>query len=766
MNNISELREWVTENYPGGSAVAEIVFGGNAEDSRKLFKSRLFKSDKAVLKYMSRLIVLWFHYIYFSYRKRLDPLAGEERERVLAAMDRSRVLRGFEKLHIYRPVTYELIEDIMQDVQVAINTGGIPEVDPGASEAVIEYGTLAYYARQAREGVRLNLPKEYNLQRLANEFFRILNGCSALRGLKTVVRKVTAEFFLDGKRDERKDAIEYVDFKKFPFELPAKDCLIRYDNEGSVDYYYLSGVEFIMQDGKFVVAAPGRGIDGNALKGIKADYYSFDGTEMISVVIGRDETLKERNFGYRVFFRQDDPQGYFGALLTQEMLAAIGSSEGGEGGDYSVYAINYKYISNLARAVADVLESSNDMQETIRSGYEAKFSYLFGEEKGLSWDVIVAIIMVQDGAGKLLEKLVKSNDIFEKLVNNLKTRLGSNFSCDIGDEETRVAERLRRDRRLNEPERLWRDRRAQFRARKLIDSLNSAAYGNEDGQADKLSFPLSIRSRLKWLEDLQGSMQPLEEKLKTVKGIVVETLATLIAFYESLFSYMKEKDRFESESRYRAMKEKEVAEKQKKAQGAFDESFQSRREELCALQGAEILEKLDELCLNYASGHECYALMRRKLGRTQFIDNAFLRNKLSACFAETKEANAYRIFADVRAALIYLQSGLSGEEAETAALDSRAKIGLDAIFPYVMTYQYDKQTGDGYHVNNFSVISLGGTDFNVMILSEFKYELNEKYYCLPNIQSSVRDADMDLWVEPIVIKCPLEKSDEDGNKTS
>lgn len=755
--NISELREWVKENYPGGSAVAEIVFGGDAENSRKLFKS-----DKAVLKYMSRLIVLWFHYIYFSYRKRLDTLSGEERERVLAAMDRSRVLRGFEKLHIYRPVTYELIEDIMQDVQVAINTGGRQEVDLGASEAVIEYGTLAYYARKAREGVRLNLPEEYNLQRLANEFSRILNGCSALSGLKTVVRKVEAEFFLDGKRDERKE-IEYVDFKKFPFELPAKDCLIRYDNEGSVDYYYLSGVEFIMKDGKFVVAAPGRGIDGNALKGIKADYYSFDGTEMISVVIGRDETLKERNFGYRVFFRQDDPQGYFGALLTQEMLAAIGSSEGGEGGDYSVYAINYKYISNLARAVADVLESSNDMQETIRSGYKVKFPYLFGEERGLSWDVIVAIIMVQDGAGKLLEKLfVKSNDVFEMLVSNLKTRLGSNFSCDTND-ETRVAERLRRDRRLGEPETLWRDRRAQFRARKLIDSLNRAAYGNEDGQADKLSFPLSIRSRLKWLKDLQDSMQPDEEKLKTVKGIVVETLATLIAFYESLFYYMKEKDRFESESRYCVMKEKEVAEKQKKAQSAFDERFQSRREELCALQGAEILEKLDELCLDYASGHECYALMRRKLGKTQFIDNAFLREKLSACLSDHKGVSAYTIFKDVRAALIYLQSGQSGEEAETAALDSRAKIGLDAIFPYVMTYQYDKQTGDGYHVNNFSVISLGGTDFNVMILSEFKYELNEKYYCLPNIQSSVRGADMELWVEPIVIKCPLEKSDEDGN---
>lgn len=761
--NISELREWVTENYPEGSAVTEIVFGGNAEDNRKLFKSRLFKSDRAVLKYMSRLIVLWFHYIYFSYRKKLDTLAGEERERVLAAMDRSRVLRGFEKLHIYRPLTYELIEDIMQDVQVAINTGGRQEVGLGASEAVIEYGTLAYYARKAREGVRLPLPEEYNLQRLANEFSRILNGCSALSGLKTVVRKVEAEFFLDGKKDENRRAIEYVDFKKFPFELPAKDCLIRYNNEGSVDYYYLSGVEFIMNDGKFVVAAPGRGIDGNKLKGIKADYYSFDGTEMISVVIGRDETLKERNFGYRVFFRQDDPQGYFGALLTQEMLAAIGSSEGGEGGDYSVYAINYKYISNLARAVADVLESSNDMQETIRSGYKVKFPYLFGEERGLSWDVIVAIIMVQDGAGKLLEKLfLNSNDVFEMLVSNLKTRLGSNFSCDIKD-ETRVAERLRRDRRLGEPETLLRDRRAQFRARKLIDSLNSAAYGNEDGQADKLSFPLSIRSRLKWLKDLQDSMQPDEEKLKTVKGIVVETLATLIAFYESLFYYMKEKDRFESESRYRVMTEKEVAEKQKKAQSAFDGRFQSRREELCALQGAVILEKLDELCLDYASGHECYALMRRKLGKTQFIDNAFLRKKLSACLDAPKEVNAYRIFGDVRAALIYLQSGLSGEEAETAALDSRAKISLDAIFPYVMTYQYDKQTGDGYHVNNFSVISLGGTDFNVMILSEFKYELNEKYYCLPNIQSSVRGADMELWVEPIVIKCPLEKSDEDGN---
>ena len=90
--NISELRERIKNNNPDGS-IAKIVFGGDANDSRKLFKS-----NRAVLKYMSRLIVLWFHYIYFSYRKKLDPLAGEERKRVLAAMDRSRVLRGFEKL--------------------------------------------------------------------------------------------------------------------------------------------------------------------------------------------------------------------------------------------------------------------------------------------------------------------------------------------------------------------------------------------------------------------------------------------------------------------------------------------------------------------------------------------------------------------------------------------------------------------------------------------------------------------------------------------
>ena len=116
-------------------------------------------------------------------------------------------------------------------------------------------------------------------------------------------------------------------------------------------------------------------------------------------------------------------------------------------------------------------------------------------------------------------------------------------------------------------------------------------------------------------------------------------------------------------------------------------------------------------------------------------------------------SEAYVIINNVIEVFRYLQTG------DRSCKDIwDVELSLKAIFPFVAIYQYAKQTGDGYHINNFSIISAKGQDINIKVLSEFRYKLNEKYYCLPNKQRSAES--LKLWIEPILIIYEEEILDE------
>ena len=82
---------------------------------------------------------------------------------------------------------------------------------------------------------------------------------------------------------------------------------------------------------------------------------------------------------------------------------------------------------------------------------------------------------------------------------------------------------------------------------------------------------------------------------------------------------------------------------------------------------------------------------------------------------------------------------------------------FDAIYPIVGNYYKMSKNQDGYDTAIFSLEidanQNGITDIinNVSILSEFEYELNAQYYCLPNILRSTKDR----WIDPFVIKCKI-----------
>lgn len=754
MNTQLEQMQQELLNSVRDNTIKDILFGMDAEEGGR----RLLTRNIGVLTYMSNLIILWFHFLYLRYRRQLARLDEEsvgnaERREKEKEMNLSRVLRGFGKLYIFRQLNYDLIDNIMQDVQVELSLGGhlASAIDTGEMKAVYEYGDLAYYAKKTRDGRRVNFDSE--LKSLVEKFLKVFDGCSFISKLGTSFRTEEAVYYSHGvKKDVRN--LQFIDLSYGLFlnkaVLPSYDCLIKFNRK----YYYLSDIEFMMSDGKILSATPGRRIDFDNMTGLKANYHAFGGgKDILSVIISDDETLQQGNYGKNVFFLNESAREYGGENFTSGALEDLTRDSGTPEDFYSVYSINYKYIRNLARAVADILNGNSKRDLRERYASDERFSNLFniGEEV-VHWDVIVAIIMVQEGAKKLLEIVFSADEeSFSNLMKNLETRFGKdNFSREI-DIESRINSAVK-------PE--WgkvvgKAMRVEVQVRTLLDCINRAVYGNEEERSDGTSFPLSIRSRLQWLEDLKKETgKTPAQRLELTRTIVLETLATLIAFYEGLYGYMQKKEAFETESRYRVMKEREVKRAQTAAQNDYDEVFTKTRDALMEqADHKKIFGALRKLCEKYLPGEEYYKMLRNELGRSQLMDCNYIEGTLMCCWeAEPDKADGQvlaRIIDNVEKVFRYLQSGIRGDSGGDYYDDG--KLPLSAIFPYIATYQYDKQTGEGYHISNFSIISPLGRDCNIMVLSEFKYKLNEKYYCLPNMLSSVED--MGLWIEPVAIYC-------------
>ena len=275
--------------------------------------------------------------------------------------------------------------------------------------------------------------------------------------------------------------------------------------------------------------------------------------------------------------------------------------------------------------------------------------------------------------------------------------------------------------------------RNEIKVRIILANVTRAINGNEILN-EKTGFPLSIRSRMQLIEGICADQNIAPKaRIEATKLMVNQTLATLIAFYDGFMCYASAKHDFETRSAYKVMKREDILNAQTQAQNAFNARFEQTTAEMKPLVAAgnydDIMKRLRKLVRSCSTGHVNNSVINNCLGRRTLLDVTFLEDKLDVIMHPREEA----------------------EEADN--------VSLKAIFPHIATYQYAKQTGDGYLISNFSIISASGSDKNVMVLSEFDYKLNEKYYCLPHRQRS--SDELDLWIEPILIEYENDDVDTD-----
>lgn len=226
----------------------------------------------------------------------------------------------------------------------------------------------------------------------------------------------------------------------------------------------------------------------------------------------------------------------------------------------------------------------------------------------------------------------------------------------------------------------------------------------------------------------------------------MKTLKTLYIFYQGFFKYVEIKTEFKEKSKFIVFTGKEIAEFQANANAAFRREVKFQLKRLSEPDYSSVTALLNEIkllndeCTFVKGRHTKNEIIRDSLGRHQLLDfSQLLPLEEYLSFTNTDDSREINLRIEkILKVYHYLQCG------------SDDSSDIDGIYPYVGTYEYSHETRDGYKVAHFSISSSSHEKaLDIEILSEFRYSINGKYYCLPNKMCC--NNELKLWIEPTVI---------------
>ncbi|MGN0771872.1 MAG: hypothetical protein ACI4MI_04735 [Christensenellales bacterium] len=739
------------------------------ETKNFIFDNQFGKEDflttvQQIYKSYSNLLNLTFALIYAKYRKWKTSnvnLAPENLEKFNSYM---RVSKTFTELYKENSLSFSTIEPTIMDTQLDIFYGGILSKDMGMCQYIKsdDGNRFAYFARcaeRARRSSRL-IDIKSDISNLYDDLIELLSLFPYLTDIELVKKPVSGSNFGDTYVFENSDRYEFDGINKVFIKIDGINNDEMLDTFFSIiniddNYYYLQGA---------VVDSYDNSTDKNIIH-LSYSQLGMEDTELyISVTAQKN------------FIGKDGELGIIGsnaiALIVRELRLNVTNDETSQILFRNFYAINYRYIKHLSMAIVDCL--TDELRRRISRYYQMKHPELFFDN---SWDNIMVTLLVKESSTSILQFLfLNSTELYDNLLYNLQTRFGS----DIFDIECFKAET---NNEVNSAFEHWSEQyfgdsasineiindvieeqriniTAEVRALQLVSYLSKITYVDDTtDQRFKNKYPLNINSHIKMLELLRNNTElPLQRRKEKVKSIVLKTLKSLYIFYCGFFKYAKVKNDYISFSQGVIMTGKQVDEFQRKANNEFRAEVKKQTQKLSGQEYdvekvLQEIEKLNNECI-FASDETAKSkrnILKNSLGRYQLLDFSEI-NPLKD-LVEFDNVDNVTLDAHISAILEiynYLQVGKGNDKS------------LDAIYPYVGTFEYAQETRDGYKIAHFS-ISAPGTkkEWDIEMISEFQYSINNKYYCLPNKMCC--NNEIKLWIEPTLIAYGnLEMLDEDN----
>ena len=720
-----------------------------------------FSTDQNYYPIFHNIINLAFMYAFSCYTDLRNRNALEECRRKGNA-NSLRVLRTMDKIYKEYPISNELIQFILLDIQFDFSFN-----DDSKLRDYFPYCMTAEPLQLNEYFSLVNLSlvssrKQCKLRELKEKLRKLIDFFPFLKHASLKFSEEAGWYFFDIGGQKRK---VFSDGHIYTYGLIHRIKNGRYSN-----FYYLTAIE------------------KNSLR-----YENFDRAQICEAV-GDAEALtgSEIDAPYTLSWDEEAVCTY---LLPSFFLNDKPAREKQSAKIEQLFTINYKYIKNLALAISDVVgtemyeESGKALvhefykqhpeifrinkDESNKSSDSEIFRLI--QENGKNWDAIILMLLVEAGPSRVLNVVFRSHPkIAFAIFRNLKKRFGSEFPAklqdiDSSDEFDRQAEDMIEIRQLHVGDcavetKTYRNIHANLLAEVKAAIILSALSNTEQEKTYEYTGNIGqgVESLINFNEndehvDLHRLCQAVHETL----GVVLKRIA---CFYAGIFAYGKEKFEYDKKSESRLLPQSEIEEYQRRCKEVFENAA---TEQWHKLEKAEnIVEALYEfvaLCKRCSEVSETTSRYGRSdesrylyavLGKHFILDtDAFER--------EIKDVGSVKLIPDRDNAFWWRDKAIrllrffaTGSFEKT---HDSAQFFRHAIAPVVASYSSVKKSKDGYDTKTFYLmIDVDGdnqADYSkkINVLSEFSYDMHMQYYCLPNI---VRSNDK-WWIDPFMIECEI-----------
>jgi len=724
----------------------QFIFGGTKV-------ARYVKRTSDYPAYINNILSLAFIFSYGCLRVDND---SDDPVQIKATRQGSlRIINSLRKAYVQYPVTSELVQFVLSDIQFEMaqgSNGGLGEVFSHLCDFHSEKFSLTKYYKLISAWKAA--PSRFNMDRieLLTMFQTLLKKMVFLRDYELVQESDGYYCF------KEKEAMEFGEYGKYS-EIPVQH-LLYYDRSRDLDMYALYSVEKLEDE------------DGRRRLGVR--YVSCDGFKTVVFSVGEQPPANEAELPFYI----ESPAGHF----LYQITGADWDPEDGEEETSKknsnfidqVHAINYKYIKNLALAISDAIGVNWGSKTALFRHYQFRHRDLFGkitsaediETAPLDWDGIVVMLLIESSPTSVLEILFRAvRQTFISVAQNLCNRIDNPDMPIYGLNETalnqKVDELIRNKLIVGESGGFGKmlharsDDRLFARAASLL-IVSSLSFVLEEETVEKSICAGNIYENITLLKKMR-SEEPSEQNARYVCTILSETFRHLLCFYRGLLEYGEIKGRFDAESCNSCFSEQKIAVYQKQMQRAFMEAAKSEADRLKEFNAAEpkdcvaLLNRFIDLCeecssvnrASTASGSKLYAALGKheilNVGEFKSYAQGFAH---SVAGIDESNLDAWISFAlDV---LRYLRTG---------GFHRTADVPSQAIYPFSATYNRGNENYDGYKTVTFKLnIDIDGDDRvenkeYINVLTEFSYNLSDVFYCLPNVLRSNRK----WWIDPVLI---------------
>ncbi|MCH5350570.1 MAG: hypothetical protein J1F39_01200 [Clostridiales bacterium] len=669
-----------------------------------------------------------------------DKLGALDKCRQNGNANSLRVFRTMEKIYKEYPLTNELIQFVLLDIQFDFRSG-------------------------ENSKLRKCIPNCFTAEQVQlNDYFSMVN--------LSLVSSRLVDYSLAELKEKLGELIDILPF--------LKKSALKYSEEAGW-YYFEVTPNDIYKDGKIYTY----GLIHRIKQGKRSEFYYLVSVEKACLRYenrGASKTCAAKGEGApftggEITSPYDlswDYEAVYTYLVPSFFKEGAQPHKGKKTKIEQLFNINYKYIKNLALAVSDAVGQPNykHVWEQFETEYKNSYPEIFKNYQDTveNRDSIIVMLLIEAGPSRVLKALfLISPSIANNVLRNLKNRFGADFSetvkdIDDGDDFDEVANGM-----INISQLHLGDQPVETTTyKKLRDELLAEAKAavilsaiSDMKQEMKYGYVGNIGQGVESLENFPSDNPArLCQAIRATLGVVLKRIT---CFYAGLFAYGEKKLEYDKKSESRPLPQEEIEKYQNLCKNAFKSAAEKQWKAFSELPDKDsvkaVLQAFLVLCNKCGEGgsncgrsneSRClYAV----LGKYTILDVDVFKQKIGdvETLADLSHENATE-WRDMAIRMMrYFATGSFEKSGETAQYFQHA------IAPVVASYISSSNSKDGYDTSTFYLtIDVNGNNIaeyhkKINVLSEFSYDMRTQYYSLPNV---VRSSDK-WWIDPFMIECNI-----------